>query len=214
MRPKRRRIAQAPTTPTRVYRQLRPSPFPITFFIRNLAYLGRERWFAEMSAALRRRWAVILFRERFQCFRDVRRLIHTLDGTSRPPGDRSTIQAAPSCAPPSDYCDHCGGCCETASGLAEFPAESRLPSSWRAVFGDGLGPGHRFCPFMWERDRAGKSLCAIHPWRARACRVFEADDCASLKQDQDFVSFGSEAQLKTLQRLLPRILRRGLRPRA
>jgi hypothetical protein len=204
---KRRRTIRRAATRTQIYRWMRTPHFPILFFIRNLAYLEREKWFAQKSPASKGVWAARLFLERVQCFRAVRRLIAARRGETawEKPETRTACDLP---HPEVDYCDHCGGCCEIASGLAEFPMESQLPKPWRECFDRGLGPGHRFCAFMWEAEQSGKSLCAIHPWRANPCRVFEADDCEIFKQDMDFIVFSKSGRLKVLRRLLPRILRR------
>lgn len=180
---------------------------PLQFLVRNLAYLEREAWFARKAPVARVRLAAVLFLERVWCFREVRRLIAL---HREEPGWRKEPARSPNDPTLSDgsYCSHCGGCCEIASGLPEFPDESGLPLEWRECFGEGLGAGHRFCAFMWEGDRPGTSQCAIHPWRANPCRVFEADDCAFFMQDSDFISFTQSPRLKDLRRLLPRILRR------
>jgi len=81
-----------------------------------------------------------------------------------------------------DYCDHCGACCEIASGLAEFPAGTPFPARWQSLFGTGLGRWHRFCPFLWEQPPRG-SRCAIHAWRPLPCRAFEKDECDYLKNN-------------------------------
>lgn len=205
--PGRQRIARKPLSQAQSYQWMRQDHFPIHFFIRNLAYLEREAWFARKSPASRARWATVLFKERAQCLRDVRRLIAPHQGEASWKRERPRMSGDVHGAE-SSYCDHCGGCCEIASGLPEFPGESQLPRSWRVCFGEGLGVGHRFCAFMWEGDRSGTSLCAIHPWRAGPCRVFEADDCELFKQDIDFIAFSKSRRLKDLLRLLPRILRR------
>ncbi|MHC1742576.1 MAG: hypothetical protein AB9873_06035 [Syntrophobacteraceae bacterium] len=206
--PARLRIARRTLSRAQIYRSLRAPCFPTHFFVRNLAYLERETWFARKGPVARGRWAAILFRERLQCFRDIRRLIGPYRG--EPAWRRDPVRSlSEPRGSDTDYCDHCGGCCEIASGLPEFPVESDLPERWRLCFGEGFSPGHRFCAFMWGGDRPGTSLCAIHPWRANPCRVFEADDCEMFKQDIDFTVFSKSRRLKVLRRLLPRILRRN-----
>lgn len=192
---------------------MRTVHFPLCFFIRNLAYLEREAWFAGKSPVSKGVWTAKLFAERVECFQAVRRMVASQRGEMG--RERSHATAAQEIPPMEiDYCDHCGGCCEIASGLAEFPADSKLPDSWRDRFGKGLGPGHRFCAFMWENKPPGKSLCAVHPWRASPCRIFEADDCELFKKDADFILFSSSERLRILRRLLPRILRRKRPPQS
>jgi len=75
------------------------------------------------------------------------------------------------------YCNKCGLCCEVASGMPDFPAPGALPGRWREIFANGLGRGHRFCPFLWEDNGSGGGFCSIYPLRSNPCRLFGSEEC-------------------------------------
>ncbi len=75
------------------------------------------------------------------------------------------------------YCNKCGLCCEVSSGMADFPIPEGVPARWREIFANGLGRGHRFCPFLWEDNGSGGSLCSIYPYRSNPCRLFDQEEC-------------------------------------
>jgi hypothetical protein len=154
--------------------------FPTRFFARNLETLATEPVWARLPVRLRTVSTLRLLLERIRFFLVVKSWRE----------DHSPLLAAPAIqtATTGDsanaaYCDHCGACCEIASGLPEFPREVPIPSHWQHVFGQGLGRWHRFCPFLWEDRLTGHSLCAIHPWRPLACRAFEQEECDYLKRE-------------------------------
>jgi len=127
--------------------------------------------------------------------------------------EQSPLQALPSSLDDldrqSDYCSHCGGCCEIASGFPDFPLESALPLRWQRLFGDGLGKGHRVCAFLWELNASGMSLCAIHPWRSNPCRIFEEAECAYFMKDlEGHPPFRGQDISMTCQRLSRLVNRR------
>lgn len=176
-------------------KEIRDPYFPMTFFLRNLSRLQLERCWSRRPLRIQGADTLRLLAERCEILGEIRILM-------RKSGPRNGAKPEDIVKTPAGYCDHCGFCCEIASGLPDFPPESRLPDEWRRIFGQGLGRGHRFCAFLWEVKRSGKSLCSVHPWRSRPCRVFEAEECAFMKEDPGFIPSARRGRLvKTLRRL-------------
>jgi hypothetical protein len=171
----------------------------MTFFLRNLSRLRMEPSWSHRPIRSQGVDAVRMLEERCAILSEVRVLMRerTLPNGTEPGEIVRT---------PKGYCDHCGFCCEIASGLAEFPADSLLPSSWRRIFGNGLGRGHRFCAFLWEYKRSGRRFCSVHPWRSKACRVFEEEECAYMKEDPGFKASAERGRLVKTLRWLMRLL--------
>ncbi len=183
----------------RLRRGIRDPNFPMTFFLRNLSRLRMEPAWSHRSNRRQGADAVRMLAERCTILDEVRVLMRESspqEGTK--PGDIVRM--------PAGYCDHCGFCCEIASGLPEFPPDSLLPPSWRRIFGSGLGQGHRFCAFLWEHRRSGRSFCSVHPWRSSACRVFEEEECAYMKEDPGFKASAERGRLVKTLRWLMRLL--------
>lgn len=183
---------------TGLQRILRTSPFPLTFLLRNFRILRKEPHWRTLSIAARRGLLLALVKERVRFFMEVRQWVREKQGG----GDR--LHIAPGDPPlfQDQYCNRCGACCEFASGLPDFPFPGEIPVHWLDVFGEGLGRGHRFCPFLWE-DRAGRrSICSIHPWRPVPCRSFEEEECAYLKEDPAFQESSPESDLSVARRWL------------
>ncbi|HBD07987.1 MAG TPA: hypothetical protein DCZ69_06965 [Syntrophobacteraceae bacterium] len=161
----------------RMVQQALASPyFPWFFLVRNLQNLTSEPRWRRLPIRLREVASMRLLLERSRFFLELaawRRHQPAVLETSA--SFRLTHEEA------LGYCDHCGACCEIASGRAQFPAVTPFPARWQGLFAAGLGRWHRFCPFLWERPPGG-SLCAIHPWRPLACRVFEKEECDYLKK--------------------------------
>jgi hypothetical protein len=164
--------------PRAVLRALADPCFPWKFMLRNLAVIAREPGWRRLPARLRRAYERRLWIQRIQFHGEIKGWLQQCPDW-QPPAPVPQSGAAP--VSPDPYCDHCGECCEIASGLAEFVPGVLLPLPWQTIFGQGLGRWHRFCPFLWELRRSGRSLCAIHPWRPLACRAFERDECLFLK---------------------------------
>lgn len=166
--------------------------FPLKFLVRNLLLLEEETAWRSLPVRLKKREAARIARERAEFFIEVRGKRHRLLGE----GAAGKIAEGPGLgteAPEEDsggYCHHCGGCCEIAGGLPDFPAGAPLPPRWKRLFHEGLGRFHRFCPFLWQYDARGASLCSIHPWRPRPCRLFEKDECLALGRDSAFRALG------------------------
>lgn len=182
--------------------------FPTTFFMRNVMTLTEEAGWKHSPPRLQKAKIRRLLEERGVFFLEVRnwmslapqyrkhlkKEIHIEDGT--PPDAIS-------------YCTHCGGCCEVASGFPDFPEETLIPVRWQRIFGEGLGRGHRFCPFLWEEKSTGSSLCSIHPWRSHPCRAFEKEECEFLMNDPDFKRLSDRKWVDRTCRLLLRLIDAG-----
>ena len=183
----------------RMRRGMRDPNFPLTFFLRNLSRLLLEPAWERRPLRLRETDALRMLAERCEILAQVRTSLRQWRPHA-PPKPEDVVRA------PSNYCDHCGFCCEIASGLDDFPPESLLPASWRHIFGQGLGRGHRFCAFLWEYRKTGRSFCSVHPWRSRACRVFEEEECIYLKEDPGFNASAERTRLVKTLRWLMRLL--------
>jgi hypothetical protein len=165
----------------RVFSALKKPYFPLSFFIRNMLTLqGEQGW----SCVAPRIWKGHLHRmleERSRIFLEVNKWrLQKLGKEGSPP---QASLPSPDSFERSGYCNHCGGCCEIASGLPDFPCETLIPLRWQRIFGEGLGKGHRFCAFLWEINASGRSICAIHPWRSLPCRAFEEAECTYLRNE-------------------------------
>lgn len=144
--------------------------FPLYYVLRNLGWLRREKWWAALSPRARRVRILRMVRERVAIFNEVKKWRKT-QGTAQLPPPKPGDTNAPS------YCTKCGLCCEVASGMPDFPFPEALPERWREVFANGLGRGHRFCPFLWEDNGSGGGFCSIYPLRSNPCRLFESEEC-------------------------------------
>jgi Fe-S-cluster containining protein len=173
--------------------------FPAIFLLRNLCALQHEGSLRQSTPRKQRRLVLEVVKQRSLFFTRVKGLLKargTLAGMnpSEEPHSHTDNKFA--------YCTHCGGCCEIASGLPEFPPEAAIPDEWMKIFGDGLGRNHRFCPFLWEAR--GKSLCSIHPWRSHPCRTFEKEECDFLLRDPAFAGLSERRALITAVKLMIR----------
>lgn len=144
--------------------------FPWSYLRRNIEALEREDGWRCLPPRRRRSLCRDLLRVRSRFFLQVRAWRLAIDEHFAADRERDCT-----------LCDHCGACCEIASGLAAFPPLTELPTGWRRRFNEGLGRWHRFCPFLWELEGTGRSRCAIHPWRPLPCRAFGEEECAYLK---------------------------------
>lgn len=167
--------------------------FPFTFLLRNVVVLHTESNWRRLPPAAKKTALLRLLRERSSIFCRVK---DWLGQKMEEPGLFEAPLADPGKgAEQLGYCIHCGGCCEIASGLPDFPAGVEIPSAWMRLFGAGLGPYHRFCPFLWEANGEGLSLCAIHAWRPNPCRLFAEEECRFLLADPDFKALRNPAAL-------------------
>lgn len=163
--------------------------FPLTFFIRNISALQREKGWKSLTLSMQKAQVSRMLLERTRFFLEVKEWLEQKQ--NRQPG-KHFIPNDPRFISPDEYCTHCGECCEIASGFPDFSKDTPLPRKWQEVFGQGLGKGHRFCAFLWEIRGKGVSLCAIHPWRSLPCRVFEREECEFLKNEEYDLEIGDE----------------------
>lgn len=184
-------------------RILRHPCFPLTFLARNLALLVREDR-TPVPVRLKKAYLAGVVCQRAGWFAH---LMKELNGRT---GDaQGTPSGAPSGREREDiesYCDHCGLCCEIAGGYPDFAGNPPLPEVWQKLFRDGLGPGHRFCPFLLEDRTRGRSGCAVHPRRPNPCRIFEADECRALKDDVEAERASDRALRPMARRAVSRLL--------
>ncbi len=188
-----------------VHRSLKSQFYPFSFFVRNLMTLQEEKNWRRLSLRVRKEHLLRMLFERSSFFIETQRWVRRERG-----GDTWIREALAllETRDPSQYCTHCGICCEIASGYPEFPLESALSPEWRGTFGNGLGKGHRFCGFLWELERTGKSLCSVHPHRSNPCRAFERDECDNLKHDPEFLSHPGPGKFFSVHRRLVRLMNR------
>lgn len=196
--------AWSDTTKKIIRTALNDPMFPVTFLLRNVMVLETEaRWrqllWHERTLALRR-----MLEERCRIFCEIRDWL-SLHG-NLPQADTAGFCSAGKPQGNPNYCTHCGGCCEIASGLADFPEEVEIPAGWRELFGTGLGANHRFCAFLWELNGKGLSVCSIHEWRPRPCRLFAEEECRNLMEDQDFSALLDRSRLANACRKLCALL--------
>jgi hypothetical protein len=144
--------------------------FPLYYVIRNLGWLKRETWWTTLSPRARGVRALRIVRERIAIFNEVKNW-----RKNKGSAQMSILKVADMNAP--EYCNKCGLCCEVASGMPDFPAPGALPGRWREIFANGLGRGHRFCPFLWEDNGSGGGLCSIYSLRSNPCRLFGSEEC-------------------------------------
>jgi len=144
--------------------------FPLYYVLRNLGWLKREKWWTTLSPRAKRTRALRMIRERIAIFNEVKNWRKN-QGSAQIPILNVLDRNVP------DYCNKCGLCCEVASGMPDFPAPGALPGRWREIFANGLGRGHRFCPFLWEDNGSGGGFCSIYPLRSNPCRLFGSEEC-------------------------------------
>ncbi|MGC9195551.1 MAG: YkgJ family cysteine cluster protein [Syntrophobacteraceae bacterium] len=183
--------------------------FPLYYMLRNLGWLRSEPWWASLSLRAKRVTAIRMLAQRGALFKEVKKWrqnnkseqIETLDAADNP--------GVP------DYCNKCGLCCEVASGMADFPFPERMPPGWKLLFADGLGRGHRFCPFLWEDNCSGGGLCSIYPLRSNPCRLFGVDECDFFWKSKEPLELSSRPKILKKTRWLikhPNLRSAGTRP--
>lgn len=202
--------AYSQSTVLQIRRALGNPLFPFTFLLRNVMALDREPNWHQRPVDLKRSDLLRLLEERSAVFCEVMDWLITR-GEDRERVAATVIESSRR-RDLSSYCTHCGGCCEIASGLPEFPAGVKIPPAWKNLFGVGLGPWQRFCPFLWEAHGKGLSLCAIHEWRPNPCRSFAEDECRYLMADIDFSSLQDPGRLLATGRGLSRLVEGGELP--
>jgi hypothetical protein len=183
-------------------RTIKDKSFPYSYLLRNIQVLESESAWRSLPPRLRREALAKLVDERCAIFRELRNWV----SPSSSPDERSaTIEPK---FTKDEYCDHCGQCCEIASGMGVFPDPRSIPDHWQETFRRGLGRYHRFCAFLQEGHRQGTSRCGIHPWRPIPCRIFEQEECDYLKSDPGFRSV-NDNRLGPARRRLSRLMRRS-----
>lgn len=162
--------------------------FPLYYVLRNLGWLKREKWWTTLSPRARRAHALRMVWERIAIFNEVKNWRKNQESAQVP-----TLKVANMNTP--GYCNKCGLCCEVASGMPDFPAPNALPGRWPEIFANGLGRGHRFCPFLWEDNGSGGGLCSIYPLRSNPCRLFGSEECDFFWQSPEPVELSSRRKI-------------------
>jgi len=144
--------------------------FPLYYVLRNLFWLKHEQWWTALSHRAKCGRALKIICARIDFFNQVKKSRNELQ-------EVQTLRSGEVPMNVPVYCNKCGLCCEVASGKPDFPVPDALPFRWREIFADGLGQGHRFCPFLWEDNTSGGGLCSIYPYRSNPCRLFGPEEC-------------------------------------
>lgn len=177
--------------------------FPLVYFLHNLVALQSEPWWQRLPKRVRKARIRCMLWERSAFFREMKQWLE--ERKEWKPGQTGFERAA--CRKEADsYCTQCGVCCELASGFPDFPESAAIPKHWQGLFGDGLGRGHRFCPFLWEGGIPGIGQCAIHPWRPNPCRIFEEEECERVLRDPGFIDPADPAPHLRFARRLARLI--------
>lgn len=179
--------------------------FPLYFIIRNLGWLKGEKWWSELPLRSRRAHAVRIVHERIAIFSEVKKWKKAHNQKSLAPEIDIEMK-------PPQYCNKCGLCCEVASGMPDFPTCGELPAKWKGLFGDGLGQGHRFCPFLWEDNGTGGSLCSIYQFRSNPCRLFGPEECEFFWKSPEPDDVSNQRKLHLMGRWLVRLINAGKLP--
>jgi len=201
--------------------------FPLYYVIRNLWWLKREAWWEALSPRARRVRALRIVGQRIAMFNEVKnwRKNHETGrriasgnqpGSQRPAvgGKEHILESNHDGANTPGYCNKCGLCCEVASGMPDFPAPDALPGRWHEVFANGLGRGHRFCPFLWEDNGSGGGFCSIYPLRSNPCRLFASEECEFFWKSSEPVELSSGRKIVLMGRWLTRLVNPGKLPAA
>ena len=190
--------------------------FPLYYVLRNLWWLKSEGWWRALSPRARRVHAFRMVSERIVMFNEVknwrknRKTGGNADCALSLPGPQGPAAGGAEHIPEFNrgdmntpgYCNKCGLCCEVASGMPDFPAPEALPGRWREVFANGLGPGHRFCPFLWEDNSSGGGFCSIYPLRSNPCRLFGSEECEFFWKSSEPVELSSRKKILLMGRWL------------
>lgn len=165
--------------------------FPYVYFLQNVLMLRKEAGWKRLPPRVQKERIRRMLCERASIFLAVKRDLASMRYGKPEYPEAPAAGGGPAAEEGASYCIHCGGCCEIASGLDDFPSESAMPPHWRRLFCDGLGKGHRFCPFLWEDTKKGRSLCPVHPWRSNPCRIFEREECDYFLNDPDYIEISN-----------------------
>ena len=181
--------------------------FPLYYLVRNLVWLKNEKWWTTLSPCSRRAQVIRMLSERIAIFNEVKKWRKGVDAL----GECSSVTEF-SRVP--GYCNKCGLCCEVASGMPNFPSPGNLPEQWREFFANGLGPGHRFCPFLWEDNAARGGFCSIYSLRSNPCRLFGAEECDFFWKSEEPAELSSNRKLLLMGRWLIKLVNTRKMPRA
>jgi hypothetical protein len=173
--------------------------FPLYYVLRNLGWLKQEQWWTTLSHRARRVRASMILSERMAIFSEVKKWRKNLGETQKPSSGNGEMNAP-------TYCNKCGLCCEVASAMPDFPAPDALPAPWREMFANGLGQGHRFCPFLWEDNLSGGGLCSIYPLRSNPCRLFGPEECDFFRKSDEPDELSSGRKLLLMGRWLIKLV--------
>ncbi len=172
---------------------------PFTMCSETWVWLQQEKWWTTLCLRSRRVLALKIVGERVTMFNEVRKW-----RKGRQTARTSPVKLADMNAPA--YCNKCGLCCEVASGMPDFPAPEELPAGWREVFANGLGQGHRFCPFLWEDNGSGGGFCSIYPLRSNPCRLFGFEECDFFWKSSEPVELSSTRKILLIGRWLVKLV--------
>jgi hypothetical protein len=111
-----------------ILRSLAHPSFPLTFLIRNFDSLEREGFWKDRPFRVRKKLAQRLLQERAACFAE-------LLAAMKPKPDMAASWGFAPEPSPGEYCTHCGGCCEIASGLPDFPRDAPVSRRWKRLSG-------------------------------------------------------------------------------
>lgn len=166
--------------------------------MRNFGWLQNEQWWIKLSPRAKRVQAMKMLIQRVRIFNEVK--------SWRKARNKSAAAPENGTSSVPDYCNKCGLCCEVASGMPDFPVPAGLPKRWRVMFANGLGRGHRFCPFLWEDNGNGGSLCSIYELRSNPCRLFDSEECDFFWKSPEPENVASEKSLLLIGRLLANLV--------
>ena len=195
----KRSLKRQETAGNRIVRILCDPGFPLYYVLRNLGWLKREKWWTTLSLRSRRVRALRIVAERISMFNEVKKW-----RKNRETAQISLLNSSDMNGP--TYCNKCGLCCEVASGMPDFPMPGALPGRWREIFANGLGKGHRFCPFLWEDNGSGGGLCAIYPFRSNPCRLFGSEECDFFWRSPEPIELSSAREILLIGRWLVKLV--------
>ncbi len=183
---------------------LRQPGFPLYYMLRNLGWLKSEKWWASLPPRAKRVQALRMLGQRAAIFKEVK------NWRANRHKEPTTCAHDPQDLSVPHYCNKCGLCCEVASGMAVFPFPREVPPKWKELFANGLGKGHRFCPFLWEDNGTAGGLCSIYHLRSNPCRLFGVEECEFFRQTTEPEELSNRAKILKTARWLAR--NRNLRP--
>ena len=218
----KRSLKRKSSASNRVVKTICGQGFPLYYVLRNLGWLRLEQWWTALSPRARRAHALRIVSERIAIFNEVKSWRKKLKEEAQKPLPHSgeinpnplEINPNPREMNVPPYCNKCGLCCEVASGMPDFPDPGALPESWREVFANGLGRGHRFCAFLWEDNGSGGGLCSIYPLRSNPCRLFGSEECDFFWNSPEPHDLSNTRKMLQIGRWLVKLVNAGKLPPA